>query len=448
MSEVRGAGQPQGPGRPPSRLDASSSALAAFGVELRALRGRRQLTLQGLAELTGYSPQHLGAVERAKVVPSEAVATACDVALAANGRLVTLLAGVIREQADGRNRREVARRSRRSLDERSSGELVGVQETALGDDVDWGRLADAGRRASRVTPAVVHDLEQITDRQRRLYHELSSAEMLVHVRAHLGLLTALLDGHQVDRLRPRIASAAAEAAGFAAWLWFDLGDVFHAQRLYREAAAAVEEAGDRGLGAYLRGYQGMIAARSDGPDHALAHLVEASRLGRRSLSGTTRSWLTVLEAETLARTGQPEAAVAAVGRAEELLTEGASLSDPWMYDFDRGSLAAHAGNCYLAVQQPRRAAASFEDALRLLPASCDRRGARISIGLARARLASGDGDEALRLATDALTTFITRGSVAGVHHVRDLRGELARAGLAGAVAALDEHARALGSLAG
>ncbi|MGI8814682.1 MAG: hypothetical protein ACR2G2_05180 [Pseudonocardia sp.] len=272
--------------------------------------------------------------------------------------------------------------------------------------------------------------------------------MLVHVRAHLGLLTALLDGPQTDRLRPRIAAAAAEAAGFAAWLWFDLGDLFRAQSLYRDASAAVGEAGDRGLGAYIRGYQSIIATRSEGPGHALTHLREASRMGRGSLSGTTRSWLTVLEAETLARTGQPESAVAAVSRAEELLAEGEVVSDPWMYDFDQGSLAAHAGNCYLAVDQPGRAADSFETALRFLPTSCDRRGARISVGLARARLATGDGEEALRLASAALTTFATRGSVAGVHEVRNLRGEFAHAGLAGAASALDEHARALGRLAG
>jgi hypothetical protein len=66
----------------------------------------------------------------------------------------------------------------------------------------------------------------ITDRQRRLYHELSSAEMMVHVQVHVGLLMSLLDSPQPDVLRHRIASAAAEAAGFAAWLWYDLGDLY------------------------------------------------------------------------------------------------------------------------------------------------------------------------------------------------------------------------------
>jgi hypothetical protein len=70
--------------------------------------------------------------------------------------------------------------------------------------------------------AVIEDLEQITDRQRVLYHERSSAEILVSVEAHLGLLASLLRGSQPEPVRHRIASAAAEAAGFAAWLLFDL----------------------------------------------------------------------------------------------------------------------------------------------------------------------------------------------------------------------------------
>lgn len=37
-------------------------------------------------------------------------------------------------------------------------------------------------------------IELITDRQRRLYHELSSAEMMVHVQAHGGLPALLHPG--------------------------------------------------------------------------------------------------------------------------------------------------------------------------------------------------------------------------------------------------------------
>jgi len=100
------------PGRPPKPQDGASSVLAAFGVELRGLRTRRALTLHQLADMTGYSAQHIGAVERGKVVPSEAAVLAWDAALLANGRLRSRLAAVIGEQAVIRDRNQSARRAK------------------------------------------------------------------------------------------------------------------------------------------------------------------------------------------------------------------------------------------------------------------------------------------------------------------------------------------------
>jgi hypothetical protein len=117
-----------------------------------------------------------------------------------------------------------------------------------------------------------------------------------------------------------------------------------------------------------------------------------------------------------------------------------------MYDFDEGSLAVHAGTCLLTVGRPESAAAAFSDALRLLPASCERRGAEIQVGLAAARLASGEVEEAQRLTLVSLATFAARGSVAGLHRVRELRGQFRARGHVSAAAAIDERARTLGAV--
>ncbi len=169
------------PGRPLKITDPGSSAAAALGAELRRLRIDRGLTLGQLGRLVGYAGQHLGAIERGTAVPSEVVISACDAAVWANGRLVAMLPAVIREQARVRHQHEAARRPGRSAD------LVGAKARQVRDqdDLDWARLADAARRPSRLSTAVVDDLELITDRQRRLYHELSSAEMMVHVQARV-----------------------------------------------------------------------------------------------------------------------------------------------------------------------------------------------------------------------------------------------------------------------
>ncbi|MGB6162140.1 MAG: helix-turn-helix transcriptional regulator [Pseudonocardiaceae bacterium] len=436
MDESSGGGSPGGgkrrPGRPPKVTDPTSSAAAALGAELRRLRIDRGLTLGQLGRLVGYSWQHLGAVERGTAVPSEFLVSACDAAVLANGRLVSMLPAVIREQARVRHQHEAARRPARQVCDQ--------------DDLDWARLADATRRPSRLSTAVVDDLELITDRQRRLYHELSSAEMLVLVQVHVGLLVSLLDSAAPDPLRHRVASAAAEAAGFATWLWYDLGDLYTMSHYYRQADLAVDESSNTGLRSYILGYQGLVARAQSQPEVALGFLDEARQTAERSAADPTRSWLTVLTADALARVGRSREALAALDTARSLLAGQDSRTDEWMYDFDEGSLAVHAGTCLLTVGRPESAAAAFTDALRLVPACCERRGAEIQLGLAAARLASGEVKEAQRLTLASLETFAARGSVAGLHRVRELRATFRARGHVGAVAAIDERARALGAV--
>jgi hypothetical protein len=84
----------------------------------------------------------------------------------------------------------------------------------------------------------------------------------MQVNAHLGLLTALLNSPQPDRLRFRIAYAAAEA-------------------------------GDEALGSYVEGYRRIVATQTGDPATALLHLRMAIDTAPRSLSEVTRSWLTM-----------------------------------------------------------------------------------------------------------------------------------------------------------
>jgi tetratricopeptide (TPR) repeat protein len=253
-------------------------------------------------------------------VPSELVVSACDAAVLANGRLVSMLPAVIREQARVRHQHEAARRPARQVCDQD-------------------------------------DLELITDRQRRLYHELSSAEMLVLVQAHVGLLVSLLDSAAPDSLRHRVASAAAEAAGFAAWLWYDLGDLYTMSHYFRQAALAVDESSNTGLRSYILGYQGLVARAQGWPDSALGFLDEARRSAERSAADPTRSWLTVLTADALARVGRSREALAALDTARSLLAGQDGRTDEWTYDFDAGSLAVHVGTCLLTVGRPESAAA-------------------------------------------------------------------------------------------
>jgi transcriptional regulator with XRE-family HTH domain len=84
-------------GRPPRRLDPDASQAARLGAEIRTRRQARGLTLEALAALIGFSPQHISEVELAKVPPSGPFVAACDEALEAGGTLTALLPSVVCE---------------------------------------------------------------------------------------------------------------------------------------------------------------------------------------------------------------------------------------------------------------------------------------------------------------------------------------------------------------
>ncbi len=400
------------PGRPPKPMDGEQSALGRLGGLIRDLRTGCGLTLTDLGALTGYSWQHLSAVERGQVVPSEAVVTACEHALAAGGQLTAAFPAVVREQAWQRHKREAARRDASAWHDL-------MPDTALSPA--------AVASSSAVTAGTVLTLEEVTDRHRVLYHRLSSAEMLIPVEAHLSLLASLLRGVHPEPLRHRVASAAAEAAGFAAWLWHDLGDQFKTGVYYRMADSLLAEAGNPALAGYVTGYR-VLAADADGSRTEAADLAEIARARiPATASKLLRSWLAAISANALALTGGDREAVELLDQAQDLF-DAAEESEAWMYDFDRGSLAAFQGQCLLRLGRPDEAVAAFAASLTGLPDECERRRASVMIDLAEACLPVGEGDAALDYARQALLVFAVRGSVDGVRRVRRVHDILDSAG--------------------
>ncbi|MBO2440263.1 helix-turn-helix domain-containing protein [Actinomadura nitritigenes] len=414
------------PGRPAKRLDPAASLLAHLGAELRRTRLQRELTLIRLGELTGYSWQHLGNIERGQVVPAENVIIACERALSAGGRLISLLPGVIREQAAQRHAREAARHH---------------SAPAPSDDIDWSRLAAATARPSAMTLDLVEELEAITDRQRRLYHELTSAQMSVPVEAHLGLLTSLLGNAPSTPLRHRIASAASEAAGFAAWIWHDLGDPHKSALYYRTARDLLPEAGNPALASYISGYQALASDADGTTADAVQHAQKALATAPKATTRLTRSWLSALAASALAATSRRPDSLALLHQAQEHF-DAAQDREEWMYEFDRTALADYRGQCHLRLGQPKDAINAFSEGLAALPTTCERRGAQITIGLAEAHLSDGRLDQATDAAHRSLEVFAARGSVSGLLRVRRFRDLLRDGGHQREADQMDQHVRA------
>lgn len=333
---------------------------------------------------------------------------------------------MVREQASVRHRREAARRD-------------GIMREE--PDIDWARLAAAAHRPSAVSTAVVEDLEQITDRQRVLYRQLSSAEMLVLVEAHLSLLASLLRGSQSEPVRRRIASAAVEAAGFAAWLWFDLGDQFKMGALYEMTASLLDEAGNPALGCYVTGYRALAADGTGLNRSAVGHVELALSQSAGTCSDLARSWLLAIGANVAASNGDGSLALDLLGQASNHF-EASDGKEDWMYDFDYSSLAAYRGQCHLRLGQPREAVGAFTQGMAEIPPGYERRAAFLDTGLAGAFLMGGELEAALGHASQALDVFARCGSVAGIRRVQAFRRQLADAGYRREAQSLDEQVRA------
>ncbi|MBT2229848.1 helix-turn-helix domain-containing protein [Nonomuraea sp. NEAU-A123] len=416
----------QSRGRPGKELDPGASLLSALGAKLRELRKARRLTLMRLSEMTGYSWQHLGAVERGDVTPSESVINSCDSALGTGGLLCGMLPGVIREQAHVRHSNEAARRAG----------CAGSELLA-----DWGRLLACSNKVSTITSAVVDDVEAITAHQRHLYHELTSAQMLASVDGHLGVLLSLLGTPCTESLRRRVASAAGEAAGFSAWIWYDLGDHYKMTHRYATAAHALAEAHNLGLRAYVVAYQALTADAAGRTDDAIRHAATALDMACRTVSAVTMSWFHSVHATTLARAGKGKEARVELGHAHDAMDLAGEARDEWMYLFDRQRLLGYQGACLLTLGDPLGAVQAFEEALDGVPPACVRRRAEISVDLAEALARRGETEEAVRIAREAASVLIQRGSVSGVGRVKQFRDRMAADGHATAVRDLDEFVR-------
>ncbi len=402
------------------------------------------MTLHDLGELTGYSTQHVGAIERGAAAPSEQFVLACEAVLGAGGQLIALLPAVIREQAAARHERQAIRRPSSSGPRTQpapaprASDGVGSREPGI----DWERLATAGRKCVGVVDRVVDDLELITDQYRRLYHHLPSMEMVALLSSHEGLLSSLLKAPGPDHLRQRLASALAETAGFAAWGWHDLDDRFKAFHHYRLADRALHEADNSALGAYVHGFQ-AIACVSQGDRQAGLSLLEtAVAQARNTAPASTNSWLQALQAEAWAAAGDARATARLLRRAEDQLSRVRPEDNaPWMFDFDSGRLAAFQGSCFLHLGRLKDAKRCLCEALMQLPDTCARRRGEIQIDLAQAYLASGDVEGACQFARKGLAGFVVTGSVVGLRRVRRLRAELIRSGHRKAAEELDEMLR-------
>jgi transcriptional regulator with XRE-family HTH domain len=259
-------------GRPPNPVDPGASHAARLGAEIRAWRLARDLTLQQLGDLAGYTPQYVSEIERAKALPTRPFVAACDAALEADGALLALLPAVIQERTEERQERAAARRAARD-----GAPLPCEAHSDAGEDVDptnrRGLIGAAGTAAlglsTAAAPAAAREIDPgLPDHWDALLDLLGCHDaafgphrVLEAVRNELRVIA---EHRQVARgeLRTQLMRAEARWASFAAWLSHDAGDLRRRDAWTDRAAWLALEAGYPDMQAFTRSRQSRFAAQA------------------------------------------------------------------------------------------------------------------------------------------------------------------------------------------
>jgi hypothetical protein len=217
--------------------------------------------------------------------------------------------------------------------------------------------------------------------------------------------------------RREIFSAAAEVAQLLGWSAYDAGRHGAAQRYYMQGLRLTQEAEDPVLGAYLLSDLSHQANYLGKSSEALQFARAAQTSAAGKASHTLKAMFLSMEARALASSGDSQACMQALGRAENAFNQREPDKDPtWASYFDALELAGEAAHCFRDLGQPRETqlfAAQAMDPIATPP----RTQAFISMVTAAGAFEAGNLDEALSLATAAIDLT---GSLESSRYVRYL----------------------------
>jgi len=417
-------------GRPPSPLDPDASHCARLGAELREHRLEEGLTLQALGDLTGYTPQHISEVERAKTGPTRPFIAACDRELNACGALLDLLPAATHERDTQRRERSAARRAARDLaplrceahsdagdEDLDPTNRRGLLGAGAGAAAALGLGAAATpTQARQIDPELVSYWTGLLDLFGRHDAALGPRDLLATVRHELGRIT---EHRQIARgeLRTELMRVEARWAEFASWLSNDAGQGRSRDVWADRALWLAHEGDDRDIIAIVRMRQGQWAVQELDAQRAVAFAEEALRVSGTSEQTRARCALRAAHGHALAGN------VSACQRRLAYAYEGAgSVSSPGAVT--PTDVRANEARCWMWLQ-PSKAIPLYESALREWPRDRTRDGGLHQARLALACAAVGERDRAKAEGLKALAIARSTKSNVAARELRRLRETLA-----------------------
>ncbi|MGL5862971.1 MAG: hypothetical protein ACRCY9_17130 [Phycicoccus sp.] len=251
----------------------------------------------------------------------------------------------------------------------------------------------------------------------------------------------MLPGVATETTRRALFATVAEATLLAAWSCYDSGVHGLAQRYFIQALRLAETSGDRRLA-------GSVMSAMSHQATFLGHYREAADLARGALAGvagqgtaTMRAQFHAMEARALARAGDVRACDLAMADAVGQFERRDPGADPlWIGYFHEAELAAELGHCLRDLNRPARVDQHLVEDVVQGDGNYVRSDFFATMVLADVRVASGDVDEACRLARRALAMGKQLKSARCAAYVGEFRRRLAPAASTAAVRQLEVEA--------
>jgi transcriptional regulator with XRE-family HTH domain len=360
--------------------------VSEFGIEMRRLRTRRELSLAGLADRVHYDKGYLSKIETGRLPANRRLASLIDAELGAEGQLLALLpdqpprragAGTTATAADGDAEPDWGR------------ELVAFGESL---SVPLARRPVAGRDEADDLRLLAHYREEF-DRHRRLSQQLPPELVLRRLIIDFTTLMELEQAARPDA--PRLRLLAARYAEFIGWMCQEAGRLDLALAWTRRTADLATRAGDANLAAYTLVREAELALY--GGDPATAAELAERVLDDPRAKARSRGLAAHRRAQAHALRGDRAACLTSLDRARDLLhpervaDEARTDQEPVVGSSTVGGLDnAIAGWCHYDLGRPRRASEFLTDALDRTPAEAHRSRALFGARLALAYEASGE----------------------------------------------------------
>ncbi|GGQ32882.1 XRE family transcriptional regulator [Streptosporangium pseudovulgare] len=300
---------------------------------------------------------------------------------------------------------------RRTLLQLLAGAGVTLDGQLLGSVENVRRRMDETLVSATVSPAMLDQWEEATLGFGRQYMNTPPLRLLCDVLLEFSAVRKAMEHRQPVDLQERLCRMAAQLAGLSGMIMVNLGDHRMARSFFRTGRTAADDTGDRALRAWVIAREALVPLYYGDPREAL-NLARKSR----DLAGQTpcaaQAMAPVFEARALAmmagggKKDVVDQAKRALSRARAAFSQmTASEQDDATFGYTERQLYFHQGDALVRLGQPMEADLILEQALTKYGPSDWLDPTIIKLDRAKCRLLEGEVEEALQIATTALTSL-------------------------------------------